>query len=182
MIKIRPAISSDSATLSKLAEKTFRETFSHENTIDDMDDYCANNYSEAIQSSELANSGYYTFVAENEQIEENKKLVAYTQIKWDSIPSNMELEHPAEIKRIYIEKHYHGKGLAQKLMFQCLSKMKENNVQTAWLGVWENNFRAITFYKKTGFTEIGEHIFTLGKDKQRDIILALNLEEWEQQR
>ncbi|MGT7612465.1 GNAT family N-acetyltransferase, partial [Escherichia coli] len=40
-----------------------------------------------------------------------------------------------------------------------------------WLGVWEYNPRAISFYRKLGFTEVGEHICQVGSDPQRDIIM-----------
>jgi len=34
--------------------------------------------------------------------------------------------------------------------------------QSIWLGVWEQNHRAIRFYKKNGFVEFDRHIFRLG--------------------
>jgi len=40
-----------------------------------------------------------------------------------------------------------------------------------WLGVWEENQRAIHFYRKIGLLEYGKHIFMLGKDKQIDILM-----------
>jgi ribosomal protein S18 acetylase RimI-like enzyme len=42
--------------------------------------------------------------------------------------------------------------------------------------VWEKNPRAIDFYKKWGFKEVGAHIFPLGDDPQRDLIMELTLE------
>jgi len=45
----------------------------------------------------------------------------------------------------------------------------------AWLGVWEQNPRAISFYAKNGFAVVGEHVFVLGKDPQRDLVLAKRL-------
>ena len=41
-----------------------------------------------------------------------------------------------------------------------------------WLGVWEENHRANAFYRKHGYAEVGEHVFMLGADAQRDLILA----------
>jgi ribosomal protein S18 acetylase RimI-like enzyme len=43
---------------------------------------------------------------------------------------------------------------------------------TVWLGVWEMNPRAISFYAKCGFTVVGEHVFVLGGDPQRDLVLV----------
>jgi ribosomal protein S18 acetylase RimI-like enzyme len=44
-----------------------------------------------------------------------------------------------------------------------------------WLGVWEENPRAIRFYQKLGFVEFGEHIFQLGDDAQRDVLMKKKL-------
>jgi ribosomal protein S18 acetylase RimI-like enzyme len=44
-----------------------------------------------------------------------------------------------------------------------------------WLGVWEENPRAIRFYQKQGFVEFDQHIFQLGEDAQTDILMKLNL-------
>jgi ribosomal protein S18 acetylase RimI-like enzyme len=45
-----------------------------------------------------------------------------------------------------------------------------------WLGVWEHNEHAISFYKKFGFEQFGDHIFMLGNDAQTDLLLKKNLE------
>ena len=44
-----------------------------------------------------------------------------------------------------------------------------------WLGVWERNPRAIAFYRKAGFVEVGSHTFVLGSDPQRDLVLVAPL-------
>jgi ribosomal protein S18 acetylase RimI-like enzyme len=40
-----------------------------------------------------------------------------------------------------------------------------------WLGVWERNARAQVFYRKWDFRTVGEHLFPLGSDLQRDILM-----------
>ena len=46
---------------------------------------------------------------------------------------------------------------------------------TLWLGVWERNPRAIAFYRKRGFIEVGAHVFRLGDDAQTDLIMQRDL-------
>jgi ribosomal protein S18 acetylase RimI-like enzyme len=41
-----------------------------------------------------------------------------------------------------------------------------------WLAVWEHNARAIRFYEKHGFTQVGEQPFTLGRDVQTDWLMS----------
>ncbi|MEG2102651.1 MAG: GNAT family N-acetyltransferase, partial [Flavobacterium sp.] len=44
-----------------------------------------------------------------------------------------------------------------------------------WLGVWEENIRALSFYKKNGFVEFDKHIFVLGDEEQTDLLMKLTL-------
>lgn len=172
MITIRKAILSDAKPLAELAEATFREAFSESNNADDMQAHCESNYSESIQAKEIASSTYVTLVAED-----NQQLIAYAQLRWEQTPSCVTAESPGEIQRFYVDKNYHGKGLAQKLMSACLDVMKTHNTDAVWLSAWEENPRAISFYQKFNFQAVGENEFLLGSDRQRDIIMACQIKE-----
>ena len=75
-----------------------------------------------------------------------------------------------ELKRIYVLKEYHGKGIAQKLLDYYFEYVHEQEYEVAWLGVWENNLRARRFYEKYGFVNSGyTHDFPIGNTPQTDI-------------
>jgi ribosomal protein S18 acetylase RimI-like enzyme len=57
-------------------------------------------------------------------------------------------------------------------MNACIEEMSLHRSDVVWLGVWERNPRAIAFYRKFGFREVGTHVFPLGNDPQRDIVMA----------
>lgn len=167
---IRVASLADAKELAELAEQTFRDAFAEQNSVEDMNLHCQSNFSEGIQAKEIANTKYITLVAEDEN-----KLVAYALLCIGKHATCVSAKSPGEIKRLYVEKAWHGKGLAQKLMSACLERMDSMKLDVAWLGVWEKNPRAISFYKKFDFHEVGEHVFSLGKDPQRDIVMACQL-------
>jgi ribosomal protein S18 acetylase RimI-like enzyme len=73
---------------------------------------------------------------------------------------------------LYVISDCHAKGVARELMNACIDEMRDRRSDVVWLGVWERNPRAITFYKKFGFVEVGDHVFPLGSDPQRDIVMA----------
>ncbi len=163
----RHATPSDAKNLPALAEETFRETFGSMNTIEDMDLHCRTSYSEAIQLAEINDSKMATFVCED-----GRNLIAFAQLRWSEAPGCVSAENPGEIKRIYVAKSWHGKGIAHELMATCLNEMAKRKSDVVWLGVWEKNPRAIAFYQKIGFVEVGSHVFPLGTDPQRDIIMV----------
>jgi ribosomal protein S18 acetylase RimI-like enzyme len=74
-----------------------------------------------------------------------------------------------ELKRLYVLKEYHSKGVAQKLMVFFIAYALQNKYQLVWLGVWEHNLRAQKFYTKYGFVNSGfTHDFPIGNTPQTD--------------
>ena len=60
-------------------------------------------------------------------------------------------------------------------MSQAHAMARSLSLDWLWLGVWEENPKAIQFYKKLGFVDFGEHEFDLGDERQRDIMMKLSL-------
>jgi ribosomal protein S18 acetylase RimI-like enzyme len=81
----------------------------------------------------------------------------------------------AELRRFYVDRQWHGTGLAQELMDRVIATSSDDGVGVLWLGVWERNPRAIRFYHGFGFSEAGDQVFVLGTDKQRDVVMVLTL-------
>jgi ribosomal protein S18 acetylase RimI-like enzyme len=80
-----------------------------------------------------------------------------------------------EIERIYVTQAYQGKKVGQKLYEKAIQVAKDREVEYIWLGVWEENHKAIRFYTKNGFTAFDKHIFKLGDDVQTDIMMKLTI-------
>ena len=164
---VRLAHREDAKMLAALAEKTFRDAFASVNTPEDMDLHCRNSYGEAIQAAEIASPGMLTLLCEIDG-----RAVGYAQLRRGHAPACVVAEAPGEVQRIYVESDCHGKGVAQALMDRCINETSHRGCDVIWLGVWERNPRAIAFYRKLGFREVGEHIFPLGNDPQRDIVMV----------
>ena len=102
-------------------------------------------------------------------------LAAYAQLRFGPAPACVRADHPGEILRLYVHRDWHGRGLAQRLMDTCLAALRDRGADVVWLGVWEHNPRAIAFYRKFDFTEVGDHVFPVGDDPQRDIVMMRSL-------
>jgi ribosomal protein S18 acetylase RimI-like enzyme len=164
---IRIAAASDARFLAELAERTFRDTFEAVNTPEDMRLHCKAHYGEAIQRREILDGGMTTLVCEQEG-----RLVGFAQLRWGPAPECVSGARPAELQRLYVAREWQGKGVAQDLMAESLGLARAGNADLVWLGVWEHNPRAIAFYKKFGFVEAGDHVFPVGTDPQRDIVMT----------
>lgn len=168
---IREATRADARPLSELAERTFRDTFGAVNTAADMDLHCRSSYGEHVQAAEISCADRLTLVAEHEG-----DLVAYAQLRWGPVPACVAARAAGEIQRLYVSSAWHGTGVARDLMSACLAALRARGSDVAWLGVWERNPRAIAFYRKLGFVEVGDHVFPLGTDPQRDVVMMRPLD------
>ena len=164
---IRRAVGADAAGLAVLAERTFRAAFEADNTAADMAAHVAGSYGPALQATEIADPGRTTLVAEAAGA-----LVAYAQLRPGDAPSCVAGPSPLELQRFYVDAAWHGRGLAQALMAAVLEAADAAGASTVWLGVWERNPRAIAFYRKAGFAEVGAQGFLVGSDLQRDLVMA----------
>lgn len=70
---------------------------------------------------------------------------------------------------------FHGKKVGQLLYDFAIQLAQSNSGAYVWLGVWEENRRAIAFYQKDGFIAFDKHVFKLGKDEQTDIMMRKEL-------
>ena len=95
----------------------------------------------------------------------------YAKITLGAIEDGITAEKPIELNRLYSKQEFLGKGVGARLMDECFRIAKENDCDVMWLGVWEFNPRAQTFYRKYGFYEVGRHIFQLGSDAQTDLLM-----------
>jgi ribosomal protein S18 acetylase RimI-like enzyme len=167
MPQVRRALHADAHELAQLAEHTFRDTFASENSAEDMDLHCRASYGETLQAEEIARADTVTLLCEA-----HGDLIGFTQVRWHSAPSSVIARTPGEIQRLYVDRGWHGRGIAQTLMRSALDALAAQACDVVWLGVWERNLKAIAFYKKIGFVAVGSHIFAVGRDPQRDIIMA----------
>ena len=167
MPTIRHATPRDARELAYLGERTFREAFGPMNSAENMDHHTRERYGEAIQASEIADPGMITLVCEADGA-----LIGFTQLRWEAAPPCVEANTPGEIQRLYVASEWHGQGIAQQLMEAALGLMQARGCDAAWLGVWEHNPRAIAFYQKYDFAEVGDLPFSLGDDDQRDLVMA----------
>lgn len=163
---IRHAIASDAAALAEIAGRTFRDTFAADNNPDDLEAYIAKAYGEAQQRAEIENADGVTLLVEDVG-DGRGELIAYTQLRRAPSPHG-----DVEIARFYVDKAHHGRGIAQTLMQAAEETARGLGGTTLWLGVWERNWRAIAFYAKCGFRDVGSQPFLVGSDLQTDRVMV----------
>jgi GNAT superfamily N-acetyltransferase len=165
-VTIRRANPVDASLLAELGAHTFSETFAADNSPEDMAAYLAASFNPAQQAAELADPASTFLIAEV-----GGRAAGYVKLHAGEPAEGVEGDKPVELVRLYVLHEWLGRGVGSELMSACLDEARRAGHETIWLGVWERNGRAQAFYRKWDFREVGEHVFRLGSDPQRDILM-----------
>jgi diamine N-acetyltransferase len=169
-IELRRVTVNELDKLQKIGKQTFSETFTSGNSEENMKKYLEEGFSTEKLKAELVNknSEFYFAILES-------NVIGYLKVNFGQSQTEIKDENTLEIERIYVLKEFHGKKVGQILYDKAIEISKHKGVDYVWLGVWEENPRALRFYEKNGFVEFDRHIFKLGNDEQTDIMMKLQL-------
>lgn len=167
-VSIRRAFADDAKVIAKLSAITFFDTFKGTCTDEDMQGFIEQHFNEKQIVAELKNEDDFYFIAFI-----NGNAAGYIRMKEGLSEVEIINQHKAiELKRIYVLKEYHSKKIGAALMNFALDFAAEKNYELIWLGVWEHNERAKSFYNKFGFINSGvTHPFPIGNTPQTDVWL-----------
>lgn len=170
-ISVRTCNPKDIDTLVSLGIKTFRDTFDEFNSPENMLLYINKNFTRKKIEEDMKEPGIVFFLAFD-----GRNPAGYAKIRASERPVGLN-SAALEIEKLYAHRKYHGKRVGHMLMQTCLAFAKKKGYQTLWLGVWEHNPRAISFYEKNGFQKFGQHTFILGKEEQTDWLMKKDLQQ-----
>ncbi len=169
-MQIRPANTNDANILAELGAKTFYETFREFHTEEDMQQYIKKAYSVDLMTENLSKENIQYFIAYDEH-----KSVGYLKLIKNVTHEKLTSQKNIELEKIYVLKEYLDKKVGKELMLQAINFSKQNNFETLFLGVWQENHRAVNFYKKFGFETFTIRTFQLGETLCDDFLMKLNL-------
>jgi ribosomal protein S18 acetylase RimI-like enzyme len=167
---IRFATETDVSELLNVSRQTFIDTFGPHNSKENMSIYVDKVFTLDQMKKELGDANN-TFIF----AEDGDKIVGYAKLRQGDNPVALGKQHAIEVERIYSIHTYLGKNVGKALMEACLNIARSRGFDVIWLGVWEHNPRAISFYEKWGFEKFGSHPFLVGNDLQTDLMMKKNL-------
>lgn len=165
-ISIRVADFTDAELIADLSRQTFIQSFASQNTSENMDKFMNDSFAREALIKEVGEPGNIFLLAFA-----GEEPVGYVRMRENNNPPELENLNAMEIARIYAVKNSIGKGVGKLLMQKCIDIVLERKFTIIWLGVWQQNQRAIDFYTQWGFEKFGAHIFMLGDDPQMDWLM-----------
>ncbi len=166
-LAIRHATLADAVALSAFAAHVFYETFAPDNDPAALQVYLRGAFTPEKQAAEIADPSCVCLVADV-----GDAMAGYALLRVDATHPCVSGARPVELQRFYVDRAWHGRGIASRLMAACVEAARGRGGATMWLGVWERNARAIRFYSTHGFTDVGTQEFLLGTDLQTDRVMV----------
>jgi diamine N-acetyltransferase len=154
--------------LAALMERTFRDTYSATSNADAIERHVAEHFGPERQAAELADPALATLL-----VEVGGELAGFAQLRRGEAPPCVAARSPVELLRFYVDRPWHGRGVAAPLMDACFAAAGE--ADALWLLVYRINERALTFYRKHGFVAVGTHPYHFGDEVHDDIVMVREL-------
>ena len=167
-VTLRRASAEDAAMLSLVGAATFLEAFTWALPGADIVDFCAKHHTTEAYARYLAKPGTRITIAVTGQ----DAPVGYVMLCVPDLPGFDLLPTDVELKRIYLFSRYRAGGNGQRLMDAAMMDALKMEAKRLLLGTHINNDRAIAFYRRNGFSEVGTRTFTVGAQICCDLIFG----------
>jgi GNAT superfamily N-acetyltransferase len=163
---IRRATPDDATTLSRLATRTFVETFGHLYPAEDLQAFLADAYAVEKQRTILSHPDYAVWL-----LERDGAAIGHAAAGPCGLPHPDVAPGDGELKRLYLLKAHQNGGMGGTLFAAALDWLLREGPRTLWIGVWSENLGAQRFYARHGFAKAGEYEFPVGRVRDREFIL-----------
>ena len=170
VFSLRRCVPDDLSTLVSLSRETFSDAFAADNSPERMDAYLAEAFDEDGIRECLSDDriSYYFAYCDGE-------LAGYLKLNEGDAQTDIHDPASMEVERIYVLRRFQDRGLGGRLIDAAAEIAGERGKDYLWLGVWERNDGAIRFYRRHGFREFGTHMFDLGGEPQRDLLMRRDI-------
>ena len=168
---IRTATADDAGRLAALAAVTFPLACPPESLPEDIAAHVANTLSEANFRTYLADPAVTVLVIDADGELRGYSLLVARPARDPDVAAALTILPSAELSKCYVHPDHHGLGAAAELIRASIASAAADGARGLWLGVNEQNVRAIRFYEKSGFRKVGTKSFTLGSAVEHDFVM-----------
>lgn len=164
---IRKATPKDVPSLSAVGTKTYIETFGNSLTEQELE----------AQLKETRSENYFRSIIDKDEFliaTVQDELIGYLQITKMNlkVKGHEVFTNDPAINAIYVTKNFQDKGVGKALMNKAFELLKSQNKNGVYIDVWEENKRALNFYKSYGFSVVGKcDVIIDGKCVGEDLVL-----------
>jgi GNAT superfamily N-acetyltransferase len=159
-ILYRPAVADDALCLGVLATQVFLDTYAPQGIRAAIARHVLAHCSVATYEALLADASVKILVAECAG-----HLVGFSQVD-DGVGHALVPEAAAsELQRLYVQEGFTGRGIGRDLLRHAEKAAAARGADTLWLTTYTGNARALQFYPRRGYEDMGAAVFSFeGED------------------
>jgi len=144
--------------------------FEKDNDPEDFKSYIDTAFNRETLKAELLNQNSSFYLVYLKEL-----LVGYFKLNEKEAQNEQFQTESMELERIYVLDAFQGRQIGKQMLLKTIDIARSKNLDFLWLGVWQENKKALRFYERHNFKIFGEHPYYIGKDKQMDWLLRLVL-------
>lgn len=168
--RVRRARIEDAGIVAAVAAETFELACPPGTAPHAIAAFIGEHLSESRFSSRLASDDHIVLLADIDG-----EIAGYTMLVLGEpadagVAAAVTVRPTVELSKCYVRAGFHGNGVATTLMEASLDTAADAGAASLWLGVNQQNARAIRFYRKSGFTQVGTKTFLVGDELHDDFV------------
>ncbi|HXH15290.1 MAG TPA: GNAT family N-acetyltransferase [Sphingomonas sp.] len=152
-----------------MAKRSFTETFGTLYRPEDLATFLDQAFGAAGLPAQLSDPTYKIRVATADG-----RIVGFAKTGPVAFPGDWSAT-AVELYQLYVLGDQHGAGIGPALMDWAIATARGDGRTEMILSVFVDNARAIRFYQRYGFVEIGRYVFMVGEQPDDDRIMRLVL-------
>lgn len=172
IVDIRAAVSGDEQALALVGGATFLESYANVLDGGDIVAHCARHHTPVAYARWLADPDCNVWLA---VVRGNEAPVGYSLLT----PADAPIADPdpadLELRRIYLFNCFQGQGAGRAMVDLAMAEARSRGAGRLLLGVYQQNERAIGFYRHLGFAVVGTRRFRVGSREYDDFVLGMIL-------
>lgn len=163
---IRAAHRGDLDQLTELGRETFSQTFGALYSAEDLSSFLDASHSPDLYRDWLSDPAVDLWILEDEAA----TAVGYAMLRPCHLPVDPMPPGALELSRIYLLAHAQGGGRGSALLNTVLERVEERGRPALFLSVFSGNTGAQRLYARHGFRHVGEYLFEVGEQRDREFI------------
>ncbi len=157
----------DVPVLCHLGATTFRETYRTISDPREVDEYADEHFTVDKITAWFRKPCARTLLALVDG-----RPAGYAHLRHARVPACVDDRKAIELSRLYLLATAQGSGLGGAMMDAVLAHARELEARTIWLGAYDRNVKALAFYARRGFVQVGTHAFEFGDQVYADPVLT----------
>jgi aminoglycoside 6'-N-acetyltransferase I len=168
-VLLRPAAAADAAPLAVLGTQVFLDTYAPDGVRPSLAAEVLDQHAPAMVAARLADPTVQLLVAERAG-----HLLGYVETRRPAPPPlPAAAAGPAiEVVRLYVQPAQQRRGLGRRLLRAALEAAARHSDACAWLTAWDGNRRALAFYARLGWRDVGSVDYRFGEERYVNRVLV----------